>query len=143
VQHFVFKKVTPEQLVFELTCPVTTEQYARRVIAWVEHPGGLWRVVETYARQDIYKGLKAGETRREIVCDIIRRNEDSGGLGVRSIPESEKPTHYSCPLHFLDMTPVYSFEWRASVRRFYEELEAMEALYRELQGITDEAAFVV
>jgi hypothetical protein len=29
------------------------------------------------------------------------------------------PYYYSCPLRYLDMAPVQSFEWRERVHRFH------------------------
>ncbi|MCL2590589.1 MAG: hypothetical protein FWD67_06850 [Betaproteobacteria bacterium] len=106
---WIFRRITKEQLVFQLCCRVMTEQFLRETIAHVETPTALWRVVVTTARQGCWLGLRPGESRRTIVCDEIRRNEDTGELGFRSFSESEEPPLYSCPLHFFDMVPESLF----------------------------------
>lgn len=136
---FIFKKISKQQLIHELTCREITERTARTTIAYVEHPGALWRVVDTTARIDGPLGLKAGETRREIFCDVIRRDEDTGELGVRSIPESEKPYDYSCPLHFFELAPVvYSPEWREFVRGCHADAGKREGYQRNLDILLQE-----
>jgi hypothetical protein len=109
-------------------------------MAFVEHPGCLWRVVETTARLEGVFGMKAGESWREIICDVILRDEDTGELGYRSIPEHLSPYLYSCPLHFFDMVPERSPRWRKVVRDCHEEHQQREQKNAQ-QRISKEACF--
>jgi hypothetical protein len=118
---WIFRYISREQLVFQLCCREMTEQYIRDTIAHEETPGALWRVVVTTARQNGWFGLKAGQSQRTIVCDMIRRNEDTGELGYCQYAEFESPPLYSCPLHFFDMVPeARNPRWRKVVRDNHE-----------------------
>ncbi|MCL1861735.1 MAG: hypothetical protein FWG52_09425 [Proteobacteria bacterium] len=121
-----------DELVFRLCCREMTDSFLRETVAYVDTPGTLWRVVKTTARQDGVFGLKAGESRRTIACDLIRRNPDTGELSHCPVPESESPKDLSCPLHFFDMAPVAaSPSWRKAVRRFHaEQKRALKAFLK-------------
>ncbi|MCL1861898.1 MAG: hypothetical protein FWG52_10295 [Proteobacteria bacterium] len=120
--NWIYRQISEEELIFQLCCRVMTEEFIRNTIAYVKTYGTLWRVVETTARVDgALAGMKAGQSYRIIICDEIRRDEDTGELGYRSVPEFESPSSYSCPLHFLDMVPdVLNPLWRNRVRAFHE-----------------------
>jgi len=130
-----------DELVFRLCCREMSEAYMRETVAYVDTPGTLWRVVKTTARQDGVFGLKAGESRRSIVCDEIRRDEDTGELIHRAVPESESPEDLSCPLHFLGMAPVAaSPSWRKAVRKFHaEQKRALQAFLQTVVPVAGSA----
>jgi len=117
---WIFIPFPKDELVFRLCCREMTDAYIRETVAHVDTPSTLWRVVETTARQDGIFGLNAGQAKRTIVCDLIRRNEDTGELSLLTIPEHESPSDLSCPLHFFYMVPdAASPSWRQAVRVFH------------------------
>jgi len=118
---WIFVPYTKDELVFRLCSTETHYTHINETIAVVETPGALWRVVSTFIRVNgFFVGKKAGESVLTIVCDLIRRDEDTGELYYRSMTESESPTSQSCPLHFLDMVPeTRSARWRQFVRQYH------------------------
>ena len=55
---------------------------------------------------------------RYIACNLIGGSKD--GYGYKDMCEGMNPYQYSCPLSYLEITPVASEEWRVEVRKWNE-----------------------
>lgn len=58
-------------------------------------------------------------TDRYIVCDLLQYQRDYG-WGYKDMEESCGPYYYSCPLSYLEMTPVANENWREVVRAHHQ-----------------------
>lgn len=110
---WIFTLCTRERLINDLISPRMTDASITEVIVYEVQPKLLWKVVRRTARYDGVFGLKAGESKCHIVCEVLERNGNE--WGHLELTEDWQPTYYTCPLHFLDMTPTISPEWRARV----------------------------
>ena len=97
----------------------------------------LWSVVRITALQDGVAHLKAGQYLDFIRCDLL--DCDRYGWGYKTLEEAMGPCYYSCPLEFLDMTPVQCQSWRDQVRRHHALVRRAE---REAEKARALAAFV-
>lgn len=66
------------------------------------------------------KNKSTNQTERYINCDLIQKQKDFG-YGYKGMSESMHPYYYSCPLSYLNMTPVASQEWRDKVREYHNK----------------------
>lgn len=113
---WIFTRCTRERLISDLVSTQMTDALIVEVIAYEVQPNLLWKVVRRTARYDGVLGLKAGASQYHIVCNVLAREGDE--WGHLELTEDLKPIYTTCPLHFLDMTPVVSAEWRAQVREY-------------------------
>jgi hypothetical protein len=72
----------------------------------------LWAVVEVVHKND-------QQSSRYIACYILLAS--TTGWGYKDMDESMFPFYFSCPLSYLDMTPVVNQDWRAHVREHHKQ----------------------
>lgn len=59
-----------------------------------------------------------GNVERWIGCDLLG-SKKGFGWGYKDMSESEGPCYYTCPVTFLEMTPVANNEWRSEVWKYH------------------------
>ena len=72
----------------------------------------LWTVAQITFKQD-------NRQERFITCYLLQKSEGCG-WGYKDMTEGMHPYHYSCPLKYLDMTPVANEAWRTEVRAYHQ-----------------------
>ncbi len=60
-----------------------------------------------------------GESLNFIRCDLLESSSE--GWGYKALEESSHPYYYDCPLHYLDLAPEQSADWRSGVRQFHAD----------------------
>ncbi|HEP8940040.1 TPA: hypothetical protein VDU81_004134 [Pseudomonas aeruginosa] len=114
------------ELIHHLIQPEDHPQASIRVIAHTLRGNVLWSVVEITAKvKGVHKDLAPGESLRYIRCDLLQRSGDQ--WGYKGMDESVHPLYYTCPLGYLDMTPVQSPEWREHVRAYHAQRRGLMA----------------
>ena len=109
---------TKQHLINDRIMPVTSEHYCSKVLLHYVDSDVLWKLVHlTVAQDDLYPGLKSGESTRIISCDLLSCY--SFQWGYKALDESSHPFYYSCPLTFLEMAPVTNEQWRQGVREYH------------------------
>lgn len=59
-----------------------------------------------------------------IGCDIMKPYK--GEWGYKALCEEVHPFYYTCPLSYLDKTPIVNEEWREKVREFHRKRQIPE-----------------
>ncbi|MEB3081600.1 hypothetical protein VD792_26730 [Pseudomonas aeruginosa] len=114
------------ELIHHLIQPEDHPQASIRVIAHTLRGNVLWSIVEITAKvKGVHKDLAPGESLRYIRCDLLQRSGDQ--WGYKGMDESVHPLYYTCPLGYLDMTPVQSPEWREHVRAYHAQRRGLMA----------------
>ena len=71
---------------------------------------------------------------RGIFCFKLEYNDTCKGYGYKEISESEGPSHYNCPIKFIEQTidPMIGFstEWRQTVTDLYNSKKAEKCAKR-------------
>jgi len=73
----------------------------------------LWMVKEVFS-------FKTGKFERFIELDLLSGN-GAQGWGYKDMEEQMHPYFYSCPLGYLDVTPVTCEKWREGVRAYHAQ----------------------
>lgn len=90
-------------------------------------PGAhLWRLVRVTVKQDCVDGLFPGQSANFIICHALGGSDDP--TGTLPLPESDRLTVLSCPLHFLDQARVRSAMWREAVHAFHHAMPSSTSL---------------
>ena len=134
---WLFTDLSRTALINDLLQPRESEYARRETLDSADRDNVLWSVVRITALQDGVAHLKAGQYLDFIRCDLLDR--DQYGWGCKSMEEAMGPCYYSCPLEFLDMTPVQCQSWRGQVRRHHALVRRAE---REAEKARALAAFV-
>jgi len=134
---WLFTDLSRTALINDLLQPRESEYARRETLDSADRDNVLWSVVRITALQDGVAHLKAGQYLDFIRCDLLDR--DQYGWGCKTLDESMGPCYYSCPLEFLDMTPVQCQSWRDQVRRHHALVRRAE---REAEKARALAAFV-
>ena len=114
---WLFTGLSRTALIQDLLQPFESEHVRRVTLHYADCDNVLWSVVRMTALQDGVAHLKAGQFVDFIKCDLL--DCDRYGWGYKSMDESMGPCQYSCPLEFLDITPVQCESWREQVRRHH------------------------
>lgn len=77
----------------------------------------LWRLVRVTVKQDCVDGLFPGQSSNFIICHALGGSDDA--TGTPPLPESDRLTVLTCPLHFLEQARVRSEKWRKAVHAFH------------------------
>ncbi len=115
---WLFTKKTKDQLVATLVASSGNDNVSNEVL---EHHlvGGsvLWSLVRLTVKKDGLQQFKKGEALIFIRCDLL--DQQDGSWGYKAAEESMHPYAYSCLVHYLDLAPKQSEQWRERVRRFH------------------------
>lgn len=97
----------------ELTRPYSSPPVSRTTLAKFTSGNTLWTVEEV-------TNTETGVVQRFIGCYLMAgRQGSANGWGYKPMEESMGPVQISCPLKFLEMTPVADAEWREKVKAFH------------------------
>lgn len=126
---WLYTRQTKEQLISALLRPRSDDNLTEEVLEHHLAAGDvLWSLVRVTARDtanpEALHNLQPGESRVYIRCDLL---EVSGeGWGFKALDETVSPFYWSCPLHYLDLAPEQSPDWRAGVRKFHAKRARLE-----------------
>jgi hypothetical protein len=88
----------------------------------------LWIVTEC-------RNTETGEAINLILCSLLKCAE--GDWGYKGMCEESGPYQYTCPLKYLEMTPVVTCpEWREKVREYHAGKKQARATSNTLQAGT-------
>lgn len=99
-------------LIKELVTSEINDRGRWETIAHCVRGNVLWAVVDVEHKQD-------NKQERFIACYLLQKSEDSG-WGYKDMSESMYPYQFSCPLKYLDITPVANKDWRTEVRAYHQ-----------------------
>ena len=132
---YEYKWTTRKSIVADLTKRENTKQYAieknnsiyadfnclRHCYRGNIYSGVLWAVWEVTTKNVDNDNIV--EIKRHISCDLVKysNHEGIGMFGHKPMDESMGPYYYSCPLSYLEMTPVANQEWRDSVIEYHNK----------------------
>ncbi len=116
---WLFTRKTRDQLIAMLTEESSNELVQSKVLEHQLVGNVLWSLVCLTALKDGCLQLKAGESINFIRCDLLESSPE--GWGYKCLEEASHPYHYDCPIHFLDLAPEQSADWRANVRQFHAD----------------------
>jgi hypothetical protein len=105
-------------LIQQLTAPEKNDVACFETLAHAVQDNVLWTVERVTARQKM-QYLEPGQSRDSIACFLLKENK--GMWGFKATNEAEHPPYYSCPRHFLDMTPEQCPAWRSKVHRHHDQ----------------------
>jgi hypothetical protein len=114
---------TKKDVVEELSQEWSNENATSSVLKKCVRGNVLWTVRE--------RTLKDGTTLRYIGCDLLQGHRE--GWGYKPMDESMGPYYYSCPLPYLEMTPVANQKWREEVIKHHAQDQARKTLIRSLK----------
>lgn len=116
---WLFTHQTQSQLITTLIQPRSSENASFEVRE--HHLSGdvLWSLVRLTPQKEWRYQINAGESLVFIRCDLLRSTPD--GWGYKALEEGMHPYYYSCPLHYLDLAPEQSADWREGVRKFHAD----------------------
>jgi len=114
---------TKRDVVKELSQEWRNENSTSRILKKCVRGNVFWTVREAT--------LKDGTTLRYIGCDLLQGRKE--GWGYKSMSESMGPYYFTCPLPYLDMTPVANQKWRDEVRKHHAQEQAVKTLIRSLK----------
>ncbi len=128
---WLYTRQTRDQLIATLIQPRSNEDASSEVLEHDLIGHVLWSLVRLTVKKDGLHGLRSGEAIVFIRCDLLDQSAD--GWGYKALEESVFPYYFSCPLHFLDLAPEQSADWRANVRKFHSD-EAGKDVVRQLRS---------
>ena len=113
-------------VISKLLQPYSTANADVKIIAHSPLADGvIWTVNEITARNAApLWHLEAGQTRRVICCNLIEKRK--GIWGFKRVEENSQLCQYSCPVHYFDLAPQTSPEWRQKVRQYHQSLRASQ-----------------
>jgi hypothetical protein len=114
-----FSKKTKQQLVTMLLESNINDSVRTDVLEHHLADNVLWSVVRLTALQDGILQLKRGESTNFIRCDLLDQHD--GEWGHKPLEEAVGPRYWNCPIHFLELAPEQSADWRAKVRQFHAD----------------------
>ena len=116
---WLFTNKTRDQLIATLIEERSNEFVKSKVLEHRLVGNVLWSLVCLTAIQQGCLQLKAGESINFIRCDLLESSPE--GWGHKALEESVNPYYYDCPLHYLDLAPEQSADWRVKVRQFHAQ----------------------
>lgn len=128
---WLYTRQTRDQLIASLIQPRSSEEAISEVLE--HHLAGhvLWSLVRLTAKKEGFHQVKPGGAMVFIRCDLLDQAPD--GWGYKALEEAVFPYYFSCPLHYLDLAPEQSPDWRANVRKFHAN-EAGKDVIRDLKS---------
>lgn len=114
---------TKKELIAHLTKTEENDDRIMSTVAKCVRGHVLWVVYEVYIKAQ-------KQTERFIGCNLMKvdYNPDGSfyGWGYKDMTESMGPAYYSCPLKYLDITPLpkseYAEGWREQVRAYHAKV---------------------
>ncbi|MFC6282562.1 MULTISPECIES: hypothetical protein [Polaromonas] len=116
---WLFTNKTRDQLIAMLTRECNNEFVKSKVLEHQLVGNVLWSLVCLTAIHEGCLQLKSGESINFIRCDLLESSPE--GWGYKALEESVHPYYYDCPLHYLDLAPEQSADWRVNVRQFHAQ----------------------
>ena len=103
----------------------TKRELIERLTTTENTNGNTWETIKSCVRGNVLWSVidhtnPEKKTSRFIACFLMRKDGDYG-WGYKDIEESCGPCYYSCPLSYLDITPVASGSWREQVRAYHKK----------------------
>ena len=116
---WLFTRQTQSQLIATLIQPRSSNDASAEVLEHHLAADVLWSLVRLTPQKAWRYQINPGESRVFIRCDLLQFSPE--GWGYKAMEESMEPYYYSCPLHYLDLAPEQSADWRAGVRQWHAD----------------------